>query len=310
MKNDIRDVSMSVALGPLKLKNPVTVASGTFGYGLEFTDHFDIGCLGGIAVKGLNLNPRSGHPQPRLAETPAGLLNCIGLQNVGVKSFLKEKLPLLRKFDTAIIVNINGSSVEEYVSLAERLSEAEGIAALEVNVSCPNVTEGGITFGIDPVMTETVTEQVRKRTHLPVIVKLSPNVTQISTLAKAAWNGGADIISLINTLLGMAIDAHSRKPKLANITGGLSGPAIKPVALRCVWEASRAVPIPIIGMGGISTGEDAIEFMLAGASAISVGTASFIDPCAAHTILEEMKQYCVDHSINDITSLTGALDVS
>ncbi len=310
MESKNTDLSMSVTLGPLVLKNPVTVASGTFGYGLEFTDHFDIGCLGGIAVKGLNLKPRDGHSQPRLAEAPAGLLNCIGLQNVGVKVFLEEKLPRLREYDTSIIVNINGSSIEEYAVLAETLSDADGISALEVNVSCPNVTEGGITFGIDPVMTEKVTEEVRKRTHLPVIVKLSPNVTRISTLAKAAWNGGAHILSLINTLLGMAIDAHSRKPKLANLTGGLSGPAIKPVALRCVWETSRAVPLPIIGMGGISTGEDAIEFLLAGATAISVGTANFIDPCAAQRILREMKQYCIDHSINDIASLVGALDLS
>ncbi|MCD4655181.1 dihydroorotate dehydrogenase, partial [bacterium] len=245
---------------------------------------------------------------PRLVETSSGMLNCIGLQNVGVESFIRDKLPLYKNLETACIVNINGSSLEEYISVAEKLSEAEGVDALEINVSCPNVKKGGISFGIDPVMTEKVTREIRKRTHLPIIVKLSPNVTDITIIARAAMNGGAHALSLINTLLGMAIDPFTRKSLLSNITGGLSGPAIKPVALRCVWQVYNAVSIPIIGMGGISNGLDAIEFMLAGATAVSVGTANFIDPSASEKVLNEMIEYCQENGVSRIETLTGALE--
>ncbi|HPQ39199.1 MAG TPA: dihydroorotate dehydrogenase [bacterium] len=309
MNHAKQSVNMHVNLGPLTLKNPVTVASGTFGYGSEFLPFFDIGKLGGVAVKGINLDPRRGHCQPRLVETAAGMLNCIGLQNIGVDAFIREKLPLFRSLDTACIVNINGSTLDEYVAVAEKLSEADGVDALEINVSCPNVSHGGIVFGIDPVMTERVTREIRNRTPLPLIVKLSPNVTDITSLARAAMNGGADALSLINTLLGMAVDPIRRRPLLSNITGGLSGPAIKPVALRCVWQVHRAVPLPILGMGGISSGLDAIEFMLAGASAISVGTANFMNPCAAENVLEEMVAYCEKYHVTRIRELTGALSI-
>jgi len=309
MNHAKQSVNMHVDLGPLTLKNPVTVASGTFGYGSEFLPFFDIGKLGGVAVKGINLDPRRGHCQPRLVETAAGMLNCIGLQNIGVDAFIREKLPLFRSLDTACIVNINGSTLDEYVAVAEKLSEADGVDALEINVSCPNVSHGGIVFGIDPVMTERVTREIRNRTPLPLIVKLSPNVTDITSLARAAMNGGADALSLINTLLGMAVDPIRRRPLLSNITGGLSGPAIKPVALRCVWQVHRAVPLPILGMGGISSGLDAIEFMLAGASAISVGTANFMNPCAAENVLEEMVAYCEKYHVTRIRELTGALSI-
>lgn len=309
MTNQNLSVKTDVKIGSLTLKNPVTVASGTFGYGPEFMPYFDVGKLGGVMVKGINLLPKKGHPQPRLVETSSGMLNCIGLQNVGVEAFVEEKLPFFRDIDTACIVNINGSSLDEYIKVSERLSLEKNVDALEINVSCPNVKEGGITFGIDPHMTEKVTAEIRKRTELPLIVKLSPNVTSITDVARAACNGGADALSLINTLLGMAIDSETRKSLLSNVTGGLSGPAIKPVALRCVWQVYQAVNVPIIGMGGIFNGTDAIEFMLAGASAVSVGTANFVDPCAAETVLDEMIDYCVRHGVEDITDLTGQMTV-
>lgn len=302
-------VDMQVQLGPLVLKNPVTVASGTFGYGSEFLPYFDVGKLGGIAVKGINLEPRTGHCQPRLVETAAGMLNCIGLQNIGVEAFIRDKLPLFQKIDTACIVNINGSTLDEYIAVAERLSGIDGVDALEINVSCPNVSQGGIVFGMDPRMTEKVTREIRNRSSLPLIVKLSPNVTDITVIARAAVNGGADALSLINTLLGMAVDPVRRRPLLSNVTGGLSGPAIKPVALRCVWQVHRAVSIPILGMGGISTGLDAIEFMLAGATAISVGTANFMDPRAAETVLNEMMDYCTTYGVDSIRDIVGTLSV-
>jgi len=240
-------------------------------------------------------------------ETAGGLLNCIGLQNVGIDEFINKKMPFLSKLETTIMVNINGSTVEEYVVLAQKLSEVEGVHALEVNVSCPNVDQGGIIFGSDPGMTEKVTSEIRAQTHLPVIVKLSPNVTDLPIMAKAAWNGGADILSLINSLLGMAIDPYTQKPVLSNITGGLSGPAIKPVALRCVWQTARAVPLPIIGMGGICSGEDAIEFLLAGASAVSIGTANFLYPDAGERVLDGIVEYCRKYNILDVMTLVGAL---
>ena len=302
-----KPMNQVVKLGPLVLKNPVTVASGTFGYGLEFIPHMDLNRLGAIFVKGLTRQPRWGHPQVRLAETPAGLLNCIGLQNIGIETFIEQKLPALRNYDTAIIANINGSSIDEYAEVAEILSSQDGIAALEVNVSCPNVREGGISFGTDPFMTEQVTRSVREKTHLPLIVKLTPNVTDIKAIARAACNGGADIISLINTLLGMAIDPISRQPILSNITGGLSGPAIKPVALRCVYEVYTATRYPIIGMGGIYSGTDAVEFLVAGASAVSIGTANFSSPDQSVRILDEMIGFCMEHNINDFNQLTGSL---
>ncbi len=237
------------------------------------------------------------------------MLNCIGLQNVGVDAFIKNKLPFFRNLDTACIVNVNGSTLEEYIEVSEILSSVSGVDALEINVSCPNVSQGGITFGIDPVMTENVTREIRSRTDLPLIVKLSPNVTDITEIARAAQNGGADALSMINTLLGMAIDPFTRKPRLSNVTGGLSGPAVKPVALRCVWQVYRAVTIPIIGMGGISCGLDAIEFFLAGATAVSIGTANFCDPGISVKILDEIESYCIDNNVSDINSLIGSLIV-
>jgi dihydroorotate dehydrogenase (NAD+) catalytic subunit len=303
-------VNMSVQLGPLSLQNPVTTASGTFGYGVEYAPYCNVPRLGGVMVKGLNLKPRKGHCQPRIVETASGMLNCIGLQNVGVDAFIKDKLPFFRDIRTACIVNVNGSTLEEYIAVTETLSEHKDVAALEINVSCPNVSKGGIAFGVDPLMTEHVTRELRKHTHLPLIIKLSPNVTDISVIARAAVNGGADALSLINTLLGMAIDVKTRKPVLANITGGLSGPAIKPVALRCIWQVCKAVSVPVIGMGGIRSGADAIEFMLAGASAISIGTANFSDPAISVKILDQMTDYCIENRIENISSLIGKLDES
>ena len=297
----------NIQLGPLRLKNPVTVASGTFGYGLEYAKYTDLNRIGAIFVKGLTLQPRLGHPQQRIIETPCGMLNCIGLQNVGVDVFINEKLPQLSQYDTAVIANINGSSVQDYIEITKRLSDVSGIAALEVNISCPNVSAGGMLFGTDPIMTKRVTEAVKTNTSLPVIVKLSPNVTDIKIIAKAAETGGADIISLINSLLGMKIDIKTRKPVLSNMTGGLSGPAIRPVAVRCVWETANSVSIPIIGMGGICNGCDAIEFFLAGASAISIGTANFINPTAATKILDEIRDYCIENRIDHISNLVGTM---
>jgi len=308
MDSTSNNVQMEVNLGPLTLQNPVTVASGTFGYGQEFMPYCNVGKLGAVTVKGLNLKPNEGHPQPRIVETASGMLNCIGLQNIGVEAFIKEKLPFYNNLDTACIANINGNSIEEYIEVAECLNAATGVDAIEINVSCPNVKEGGISFGIDPRMTERVTKEIRNRTSLPIIVKLSPNVTDITSIARAAMNGGAHILSLINTLLGMAIDPNTRKNLLSNKTGGLSGPAIKPVALRCIWQVYNSVSIPIIGMGGISNGLDAIEFMLAGASAISVGTANFVDPNISEKILSEMIDYCRRFHISRIDSLIGALE--
>ncbi|MBN1550953.1 dihydroorotate dehydrogenase [bacterium] len=308
-KNDAK-INLEVDLGPLHLSNPATVASGTFGYGIEFSEFIDLDKIGAIFVKGLTVEPRSGHPQQRLSETPAGLLNCIGLQNVGIESFIRDKLPSLKQWNTKIIANISGATEEEYVYLTQQINQAEGIAALEVNISCPNIDAGGMAIGTNAVLTEKLTERIRQNTELPIIVKLTPNVTDIVTIAKAAWNGGADILSLINTLLGMAIDAETWKPVLSNVTGGLSGPAIKPVALRCVWAVSQNVPLPLIGMGGISTGTDAVEFMLAGASAISIGTANFINPDAANIIISQMSEYCFRHDISDIREITGRLHVN
>ncbi len=299
---------MNVHIGRgLVLKNPVMTASGTFGYGEEYARYMDINRLGAIIVKGISLESRKGNPPPRIMETPCGMLNSIGLENVGAEVFIKEKLPFLRGFDTAVIVNIFGETVEEYRNLAERLSRAEGVRALEVNISCPNVKKGGIAFGTEPGMAAEVTRAVKEATDLPVIVKLSPNVSDITVIARAVEDGGADALSVINTLRGMSVDVEKRVPHLKNITGGLSGPAIRPIALRMVWEVVQTVSIPIIGIGGIMEGRDALQFIIAGARAVQVGTASFLSPRAAINVLEGIEDYLERHSIDDIAQLIGSL---
>ena len=300
-------MNLSVNLGKLKLKNPVMAASGTFGYGAEYSEFVNLNNLGAVVVKGLSLKPMAGNPPPRIYETPCGMLNSIGLQNIGVEVFIKEKLSYLKQFDTKIIVNFFGDSIKEYVKTAERLSSVNGIHALEMNISCPNKQAGWSIFGTDPKVTFKVVSAVRKITDLTLIVKLSPNVTDIALMAKAAEDAGADAVSVINTLTGMAINAKTRQPRLANIIGGLSGPAIKPIALRMVWESHKAVRIPIIGMGGIISAEDAIEFMLAGASAVAVGTANFVNPKAAQDIIDSMKLFMIEEHISDVKELIGRL---
>ncbi|QLA16529.1 dihydroorotate dehydrogenase [Desulfolutivibrio sulfoxidireducens] len=280
---------LGVELAGLRLSNPVITASGTFGYGLEFARYGDLRTLGGLCVKGLSLKPRQGNPMPRVAETPCGMLNAIGLQNCGVETFLKDKLPFLPWRDTAIIANLYAQDAAEFAELAGVLAAEAGIAALEVNISCPNVKAGGILFGQDPGMAARVVEAVKKRSgKKPVMVKLSPNVTDIAAVARAVQSAGADMLSLVNTLSGMSVDIFSRRPRLANVIGGLSGPAIKPVALRCVWQVCRAVTIPVVGMGGISSAEDALEFILVGAHAVQVGTANFTRPDFAFRLVEEL----------------------
>ncbi len=296
---------LSVDFAGIKLKNPVLTASGTFGYGEEFSDFVDLNRLGGIIVKGISLKPIQGNPPPRIWETPAGMLNAIGLENPGVDVFLKEKLPYLRKFDTAVIVNMFGYTIEEYVAVAERLDGAAGVAGIEVNISCPNVKAGGMAFGTDLRSTGELLSAVRKATRLPLIAKLSPNVTDVTAFAKAARDAGCDALSLINTLLGMAIDVRCRRPRLANCTGGLSGPAIRPVAVRMVWQTARAVNLPILGMGGIMTGEDAMEFMLAGASAVAVGTANFVNPRATLDVVEGISSLLKEQGIDDVKQIIG-----
>lgn len=298
---------LSVRIGELVLKNPVMTASGTFGYGQEFASVVNLPALGAIVVKGISLTPRQGNPPPRVAETPCGMLNAIGLENVGVEAFIEEKLPFLLGINVPVVVNILGDTLEEYGELAQRLDGVQGVSALEVNISCPNVKQGGVVFGTDPHMARAVTEAVCRNTALPVIVKLSPNVMDIRPLALAAQEGGAAAVSLINTLLGMAIDSKTRRPRLANIVGGLSGPAIKPVALRMVWQVAAAVRIPVIGIGGIASATDAIEFLLAGASAIQVGTANFVNPMATMDILDGLKQYLEEHRLESVQELIGGL---
>jgi len=307
--NQLQFTDMRVAIGGLQLRNPVMTASGTFGYAREFESLVDLNRLGAIIVKGISLQPRPGNPPPRIIETACGMLNAIGLENVGVERFVTEKLPYLKQLDTPVIVNILGDSVDDYAKLAARLDQAGGIAALEVNISCPNVKKGGVAFGTDPSMAAAVTNGIRQATKLPVIVKLSPNVTDVTLIARAVENAGADGISLINTLLGMAIDIRSRKPKLANIVGGLSGPAIKPVALRMVWQTAQAVSIPVIGIGGIGTTEDALEFLMAGATAVQVGTANFYQPNAAMEIVAGLEQYVLDHGLENIHNIINSLQV-
>ena len=302
-----KSLNLKVNLGKLKLKNPVMAASGTFGYGAEYSEFVNLNNLGAVVVKGLSLKPMAGNPPPRIYETPCGMLNSIGLQNIGVEVFIKEKLSYLKQFDTKIIVNFFGDSIKEYVKTAERLSSVNGIHALEMNISCPNKQAGWSIFGTDPKVTFKVVSAVRKITDLTLIVKLSPNVTDIALIAKAAEDAGADAVSLINTLTGMAINAKTRQPRLANIIGGLSGPAIKPIALRMVWESHKAVRIPIIGIGGIISAEDAIEFMLAGASAVAVGTANFVNPKAAQDIIDGMKLFMIEQHISNVKELIGGL---
>ncbi|HWR59465.1 MAG TPA: dihydroorotate dehydrogenase [Thermodesulfovibrionales bacterium] len=301
-------MNLSVEIGRLSLKNPVMTASGTFGYGEEYSEFVDLNRLGAIVVKGLSLVPREGNPPPRIIETPAGMLNAIGLQNIGIEAFIDQKLPFLRGFNTPVIANFFGDSVEEYVKAAGRLSRADGVHGLEMNISCPNKEAGWCIFGTDPHVTVEVVSAVRKATDLTLIVKLSPNVTDISVMARAAEDAGADAVSLINTITGMAIDIGARRPKLANITGGLSGPAVKPVALRMVWEVHRAVKIPIIGMGGIMSADDAVEFLLAGATAVAVGTANFVNPLVTGDIIDGLERYMRDNNISELKELIGALE--
>ncbi|MHB8137605.1 MAG: dihydroorotate dehydrogenase [Smithellaceae bacterium] len=303
-------MALAVEIGSLKLKNPVMTASGTFGYGEEYAEYLDLNRLGGIVVKGLSLEPRLGNPPPRIMETAGGMLNAVGLQNVGVDVFIMEKLPFLKQYDVAVIANIYGESYSEYEKVAKKLSQAGGVSALEVNVSCPNVKKGGVSFGSDPKAAAEVTRRVKAETHLPVIVKLTPNVTDIAAIAQAVEKAGADAVSLINTLTGMSIDLKTRTPHLKNITGGLSGPAIKPVALRMVWQVAQKVTIPVIGIGGIMTPEDALEFMIAGASAVQVGTANFINPFAAVEIIDGIRHYLHDNKIKNIKDIVGTLRVS
>jgi len=300
-------LDLSVSLGPLSLANPVLTASGTFGYAAEFASLVALDRLGGVVVKGISLAPRPGNPPPRVVETPCGMLNAIGLENVGVKRFISDKMPFLRTCGCRVIVNILGDSIEEYAALAEELSGVSGVDGLEINISCPNVKKGGVAFGTVPEMATMVTRAVKAATDLPVIVKLSPNVTDIVAMARAVAAGGADAISLINTLIGMAIDARTRRPKLANVIGGLSGPAIKPVALRMVWQVASAVSIPVIGIGGIGTAEDAIEFLLAGATAIEVGTANFYNPAATGQIIAGIEDYLRQQGESSVRAIIGSL---
>jgi dihydroorotate dehydrogenase (NAD+) catalytic subunit len=289
------------------MKNPVMVASGTFGFGKEYSDFLDLNLLGGIVTKGTSLGPWDGNPPDRIAETASGMLNAIGLQNDGVESLINEKIPWLRQFETAVIVNIVGKTAEEYAEVAARLDGVEGVSGIEINISCPNVKEGGIAFGTDCLMCGNVISAVREATRLPIIPKLSPNVTDIVSMAKVCSDAGADALSLINTLLGTSIDAETRTFRLANITGGLSGPAIKPVALRMVWQVAQAVSIPVVGIGGITTSEDAIEFFLAGASAVQIGTANFINPCVSLDVIKGIGEYLERHGIGHVSEIVGSV---
>lgn len=296
---------MAVNIGKLKLKNPVMTASGTFGYGEEYADYVDLNRLGAIVVKGLSLKPRLGNPPPRIMETSGGMLNAVGLQNIGVDAFIGDKLPFLRNYDVAVIANIYGESYAEYQKVAKKLSAVKGVHAIEVNISCPNVKKGGLSFGADPKIAALVTRHVKEETDLPVIVKLTPNVTDIAAIAEAVEKAGADAVSLINTLAGMSVDLKNRRPHLKNVTGGLSGPAIKPVALRMVWQVLKRVSIPVIGIGGIMTARDALEFLLLGAKAVQVGTANFINPHATIDILEGMQNFLKSNKIKNINDFIG-----
>jgi dihydroorotate dehydrogenase (NAD+) catalytic subunit len=302
-------MDLSIRIGSLVLRNPVIAASGCFGYGVEYAHAVNLASLGGVAVKGLFLAEREGHAPPRIVETPAGMLNAIGLQGIGVHRFVAEKLPELRRLDATVLVNICGSTIAEYCEIARILSDAEGVGALELNISCPNIKEGGIEFGCSLTGTYDVVNAVRKVTTLPVIPKLTPNVTSVASFARAAEEAGADAVSLINTFLAMAIDVETRRPKLTNIVGGLSGPGIRPIAVRMVWDCFRAVKIPIIGMGGIASAEDALEFIIAGASAVQVGTANFVDPFIWAKILDGISGYMERHGVSRVAELVGSVDI-
>ncbi|MDR3625331.1 MAG: dihydroorotate dehydrogenase [Ignavibacteriaceae bacterium] len=303
------NVDLSVQVGPLKLRNPIMLASGTVGYGNEMAEFIDLNKIGGIVTKSLSLKPRKGNPPQRIVETPSGMLNAIGLANVGVEVFLKEKIPFLKKYDVPIICNIAASSIEEYVECTKILTEEEAIKAFEINVSCPNVKEGGLQFGNDVSAVGKITHKIKAVTNKPVIIKLSPNVSYISEFAKAVKTEGGDAVSAINTLVGTAFDIKTRRPKIKNITGGLSGPAIKPIAVAKVLEIKRNVDIPIIGIGGIMNWKDVVEFMIAGASAVELGTLNFIDPAAAIKIIESLEQYCIDQGIEKISDVTGSFKI-
>ena len=298
---------LSVKIGQLQMKNPVMTASGTFGYGEEYADFMDISKIGGIIVKGTTLHKREGNPYPRMAETPSGMVNAVGLQNKGVDYFVEHIYPRIKDIDTQMIVNVSGSAIEDYVATAARINELEHIPAIELNISCPNVDAGGMTFGTDPAQAAQVTRLCRAATKRPLIVKLTPNVTDVTLIAQHVADAGADALSLINTLLGMAVDARTRRPKLARVVGGLSGPAVKPVALRMVWQVHQAVELPILGMGGIMTAEDAIEFMLCGATAVALGTVNFVNPHAGQELVRGIEQYCIDNGVADVNELVGAL---
>ncbi len=299
--------NLAVNVGGISMKNPVMTASGTFGYGEKFAPLFDLNRLGAIIVKGLSLKPAPGNPPPRTVETCGGMLNAIGLENIGLAAFVKEKLPFLQSLDTSIILNIYGQNIDEYAKLAERIHDLEGVAGIELNISCPNVKAGGVAFGTDPKMAFQVTKSVREKTRLPLIVKLSPNVTDVGTIARSVEEAGADAVSLINTITSMAVDVERRRPKLANKVGGLSGPAIKPIALRMVWETVQAVALPVIGIGGIMDASDALEFLIVGAQAVQVGTANFVNPRATVEIAEGLKNYLVKKDIPDISQVIGSL---
>lgn len=298
--------SLAVRLAGLSLRNPVLTASGTSGYGLDLLPHGDIARLGGIVCKSLSLRPREGNAPTRIAETPAGMVNSIGLQNIGIDAFLGKALPELRRHDVAIVANIFGETIDEFAALAARVESAEGVTAIELNISCPNTDRGGIEFGVDPEATARVTEAVKRATRLPVIVKLSPNVTDIAVIARAARDAGADILSLVNTFMGMVIDIETRRPVLSSGSGGLSGPAIRPMAVHLVARVARSVKLPLIGIGGVRTGEDAIEFLMAGASAVEVGTATFTEPAAAMRVASEIEAWCRARGVADVKELIGA----
>jgi dihydroorotate dehydrogenase (NAD+) catalytic subunit len=302
-------MDLSVTIGSLHLKNPVIAASGCFGYGVEYAGVVDLSSLGGIVVKGLFLEEREGHPAPRIVETPAGMLNAIGLQGIGVRRFVDEKLPELRARNATVIVNVCGTTIDEYVEVSRILSDADGVAAIELNISCPNIKEGGIQFGCSLSGTFDVVSSVRRATRLPIIPKLTPNVTDVASFARAAEEGGADAVSLVNTFLAMVIDIETRRPKISNIVGGLSGPAIRPIAVRMVYECRQVVKIPILGMGGIVDARDALEFMIAGASAVQVGTANFVDPFIWPKLLDGMRDYLQRHGLARISDLIGTVDV-
>ena len=297
---------LSIHLAGISMKNPLMTASGTFGFGEEFADFIDLSEVGAIVVKGITREPRRGNPGRRMAETPSGMLNCIGLQNPGVDVFLRDTLPRIRRYGAPIIANINGNLVEDYAFLAEALSDS-GVAGLEVNISCPNTKHGSMAFGVVPETAAEVTAEVRKRTKLPVIVKLSPNVTDITEIAKAVEAAGADAVSLINTLVGMAIDTQSWRPVLGNVVGGLSGPAVKPIALRMVWQTARAVKIPVVGMGGICTAKDAVEFFLAGAQAVAIGAANFVNPCSMQEVAAGVEEYLKSRGLSHVSQLVGQI---